>query len=122
VANRRALYDQLRDATDVGGSALQALQRESANRVQAIVIISDGNSNRGDDEAIRQMLERVSNPKRPINVITVGVGSFKQPVRIRVNPLITPQAVRVDDPAFEVRVPVYGDGLPGQKVPVTLLC
>jgi hypothetical protein len=122
VANRRALYDQLRDATDVGGSALQALQRESANRIQAIIVISDGNSNRGDDEAIRQMLERASNPKRPINVITIGVGSFKQPVRIRVNPLITPQAVRIDDPAFEVRVPVYGDGLPGQKVPVTLYC
>jgi hypothetical protein len=122
VANRRALYDQLIGATDVGGSVLQAMQREAASRVQAIIVISDGNSNRGDDEAIRQLLERAGNPKRPINIITIGVGSFKQPVRIRVNPLITPQAVRVDDPAFEVRVPVYGDGLPGQEVPVTLFC
>ena len=52
--------------------------------------------------------------------MTVGVGSFKQPVRIRINPLITPASIRVDDAPFDVRVPIFGDGLPGQEVQVTL--
>jgi hypothetical protein len=122
VTNRQGVYDQLQGATDVGGSVLQALQREAASRIQAIIIVSDGNSNRNDEEQIRQVLERAGNPKRPINIVTVGVGSFKQPVRIRMNPLITPGSVRADDLGFEVRVPVFGDGLPGQTVPVTLWC
>src|SRR5206468_266032 len=94
IQSKLALYAQLRDGTDVGGSALQILQREGSSRIQAIIVFSDGNSNRGDEEAIRQLLERAGNPKRPIHVITVGVGDFKQPVRIRINPLVAPQAVR----------------------------
>jgi hypothetical protein len=120
VKSRKALYQQLREGTDVGGSALQALQREGNSRIQAVIVVSDGNSNRGDEEAIRTILERAANPKRSIHVITVGVGEYKQPVRIRINPLVAPQAVRADDGGFEVRVPVYGDGLPGEEFEVTL--
>jgi hypothetical protein len=120
IASRKALYAQLREGTDIGGSVLQALQREGNNRVQAVIVLSDGNSNRGDEEAIRQVLERAANPKRGVHILTVGVGDFKQPVRIRINPLVAPQVVRADDGAFEVRVPVYGDGLPGEEVEVTL--
>jgi hypothetical protein len=120
VQARQALFAQLREGTDVGGSVLQVLQRESNSRIQAVIVFSDGNSNRGDEEAIRQVLERASNPKRPIHVITIGVGDYKQPVRIRINPLVAPQAVRADDGAFEVRVPVFGDGLPGEEFEVIL--
>jgi len=118
--SKLALYAQLREGTDVGGSALQIVQREGNSRIQAILVFSDGNSNRGDEEAIRQLLERAGNPKRPIHIITVGVGDYKQPVRIRINPLVAPQAVRADDGAFEVRVPVFGDGLPGEEFEVLL--
>jgi hypothetical protein len=114
------LYAQLREGTDVGGSALQIVQREGSSRIQAIYVFSDGNSNRGDEEAIRQLLERAGNLKRPIHIITVGVGDYKQPVRIRINPLVAPQAVRPDDGPFEVRVPVFGDGLAGEEFEVTL--
>ncbi len=120
LQSKLAMYASLREGTDVGGSVLQALQRESNSRIQAVVVFSDGNSNRGDEEAIRQVLERASNPKRPIHIITVGVGDYKQPVRIRINPLVAPQAVRTDDGVFEVRVPVFGDGLPGEEFEVTL--
>ncbi|HYV37863.1 MAG TPA: vWA domain-containing protein, partial [Gemmataceae bacterium] len=120
IQSKAAMYAQLREGTDVGGSVLQILQREGNSRIQSIIVFSDGNSNRGDEEAIRQVLEKAGNVKRPIHVITVGVGDYKQPVRIRIEPLIAPQTVRADDSGFEVRVPVYGDGLPGEEFEVTL--
>jgi hypothetical protein len=120
IQAKKTLYASLREGTDVGGSVLQVLQREGGNRIQAIIIFSDGNSNRGDEEAIRQIADRASSTKRPIHVITVGVGDYKQPVRIRINPLVAPTDVRADDGDFEVRVPVFGDGLPGEEFEVTL--
>ena len=36
------------------------------------------------------------------------------------NPLVAPQAVRADDGDFEVRVPVFGDGMPGEDFEVVL--
>jgi hypothetical protein len=118
--NRRSVLEQLRDSTDVGNSVLQAVQKEANSRIQAVIVISDGNSNKSDEEAIRQLLERAGSPKRPIHIITVGVGEYKQPVRIRVNPLVTPTAVRLDEGTFEIRVPVFGDGLRGEEFTVEL--
>jgi hypothetical protein len=119
---KQAAIDKLLDATDVAGPALEVVQRESStSNIQAVVIFSDGQRNKGGDDAVKELLLRASNPKRPIHIVTVGVGDYRQPVRIRLNPLRSPSDVRPDDGPFTVRVPVFGDGLQDQKFEVTLM-
>jgi hypothetical protein len=113
------LYDDLANGTNIGGSALQITRLEVASLIQAIVIVSDGQSNQGSDAAVKEFLERVNNPKRPVSVFTVGVGEHRQPVRIEVASLQAPGQARPDD-KFPVRVPVFGAGLQDEKFTVTL--
>ncbi len=118
---KAALFEKLLTSTDIAGPALEIVQREAgANNIQAVILFSDGQRNRGGDEAVRELLQRASNPKRPMQIITVGVGEYRQPVGIRLNPLQAPSGVRPDDGPFKVRVPVFGDGLQGQEFNVTL--
>jgi hypothetical protein len=112
------LYDSLRGGTNVPGSALQVVKLEAGSYVQAIVIVSDGQSNIGGD-AIKELLERVNSPKRKIPVITIGVGDYRQPVSIRIEDLQAPETARPDD-KFPVRVPVVGAGLTDEDFEVTL--
>lgn len=118
--NRLARYAQLRNGTDVGGSALQAFERVAGGPIQAVIIFSDGKSNKGTDESITELVRRASDPKKRVHVFTVGVGEFRQPVRIRVEALRAPATVRPDAGAFNVRVPVFGDGLRDQEFDVYL--
>lgn len=113
------LYDSLTGGTNVGGSALQVLKAESASYLQAIVIVSDGQSNIGSSESVHEFLARVNNPKRKVPVITVGVGQYRQPASIRIDDLQAPQIARPDD-RFPVRVPVVGTGLRDQEFDVVL--
>src|SRR5207302_8270175 len=113
------LYDDLATGTNVGGSALQVAKLEAGNLVQALVLVSDGQSNQGSDAAVKEFLDRVGNPKRPVHVFTVGVGEFRQPVSIRVESLQAPGQARPDD-KFPVRVPVFGAGLQDEEFTVTL--
>jgi hypothetical protein len=113
------LYDDLIGGTNVSGSALQAAVREAGQQIQAVIIISDGRSNLGSAETFRELEARAANPKRPFHIITVGVGSFREPVGIRIEDLGAPQQVRPDD-KFPVRVTVVGDGLRGEPFNVTL--
>src|SRR5262249_20246844 len=101
--------------------ALDVVQRESAtSNLQAVEIFSDGQRNKGGDEAVRELVQRASNEKQPIRIITVGVGEYREPVRIRLLSLRAPSSLRPADGKFQVRVPVSGDGLAGQKFEVTL--
>src|SRR5262249_3808842 len=88
--------------------------------IQAVVIVSDGQFNQGGSDAVRDLMARVADPKRPIPVFTVGVGAeWRQPVAIRIDELQAPGVARPDD-QFPVRVPVVGEGLPGQEFTVEL--
>jgi hypothetical protein len=112
---------RLLESTDIAGPALEATQNElGANNLQAVIIFSDGNRNKGSDESVRELVARASTPKRPIHIVTVGVGEYRDPVRIRLLALRAPSEQRPDDPAFQVQVPVFGDGLLNQQVEVTL--
>jgi hypothetical protein len=112
------LYDSLWGGTNVPGSALQVVKLEAGSYVQAVVIISDGQSNIGGD-AIKELLERVNSSKRKIPLITIGVGEYRQPVSIRIEDLQAPETARPDD-KFPVRVPVVGAGLADEDFEVTL--
>ena len=50
------LYEALVDGTNVGGAALQVAKAEAGSFVQAIVIFSDGQSNVGGDDAVKEFL------------------------------------------------------------------
>ena len=113
------LYDALVSGTNVGGAALQIAKAESGNFIQAIVIFSDGQSNVGSDEAVKEFSARMNNPKRQVQVFTVGVGEFRQPASIRIDDLQAPEVARPDD-KFPVRVPVVGTGLAEEDFEVTL--
>jgi len=113
------LYDDLTNGTNIGGSALQVARLEAGSLLQAVVLVSDGQSNQGNDSAVKEFLDRVNNPKRPVHVFTVGVGEFRQPVHIRVESLQAPGQARPDD-KFPVRVPVFGAGLQDEEFTVTL--
>jgi hypothetical protein len=118
-AKQSDLMDALVGGTNVGGAALQVAKAESASFIQAIVIFSDGQSNVGSDDAVKEFLARVNNDKRKIHVFTVGVGEYRQPASIRIDDLQAPETARPDD-KFPVRVPVVGTGLQDEEFDVTL--
>jgi hypothetical protein len=113
------LYDDLLNGTNIGGAALQVMRLEAGSLIQAVVLVSDGQSNQGSDAAVKEFLDRVNNPNRPVHVFTVGVGEFRQPVNIRVESLQAPSQARPDD-KFPIRVPVFGQGLQDEDFTVTL--
>lgn len=113
------LYEGLTGGTNVGGSALQVAKQEAGSFLQAIILFSDGQSNVGSDEAVKEFLARVGNPKRKVQVYTVGVGEYRQPVSIKVEDLQVPETARPDD-KFPVRVPVVGSGLQDKEFDVWL--
>ncbi len=116
---RLDMIDTLLAGTNYGGAALQMHKLENNSFIQAIVIVGDGQSNLGSDDARIDFLNRVNNPKRSIPVITVGVGQFRLPAAIRIDDLQAPEETRPDD-KFPVRVPVVGTNLHGEEFEVTL--
>lgn len=111
--------DSLTQYTNLPGAALQVAKLEASNLVQALVIFSDGQSNVGSDEAAREFVARVTNPRKPVPVYTVGVGEYRQPASIRIEELQVPETARPDD-KFLVRVPVVGAGLADEAFDVAL--
>ena len=75
------------NGTNVSGAGLQAALREAGNQLQAIILISDGQSNVGSSETFRELQARAANPKARIHLITVGVGAYREPVGIRLQDL-----------------------------------
>jgi hypothetical protein len=113
------LYDSLAGGTNLGGAALQMAKLESGSFVQAIVVVSDGQSNLGSDEAVREFLARVQGGRRQVPVITIGVGEYRQPASIRVEDMQAPEIARPDD-KFPIRIPVVGTGLTDEEFSLTL--
>jgi hypothetical protein len=118
-ARLQELFDSLLNGTNVVGSALQAAKLETGSLLQSIIIVSDGQSNQGGDDALKEFVARVESKKRPVHVFTIGVGEFRQPVSVRIYDLQAPEVARPDD-KFPVRVPVVGSGLADQDFEVTL--
>lgn len=114
-----ALYDELLTGTNISGAALQAVLKEAGHMIQAVIIFSDGQNNLGSADTFNELQLRAANLKRPIHIITVGVGRYRQPVSIRIDELVAPQQARPDD-KFPVRVPVHGDGLLDKDFTVSL--
>ena len=105
----------LRAGTNIAGSALQMLRAEKNSSLQAILIFSDGRSNRGTQEEIDAFLKA----HKTIPVFTIGVGDYRMPISIRIDDLQAPWEVRPDD-TFAIRVPVMGTGLANEEFTIAL--
>jgi len=116
---RLANVDSLRGGTNIGGSCLQMHKLENSSHIQAIIVISDGQSNVAAMTPARTSRRAVDNPRRPIPVITIGVGQFRLPVSIRIDDPNAPEENPADDP-FTILVPVIGTGLHNQNFEVTV--
>lgn len=102
--------------TRLGESLLELIRSVSGNSLSGIVILTDGASNSGIDpgtavEAARELKARL---------ITVGVGSTRQPVNIQIASIQAPSDVHVGD-AFEIAAFVQAQGLAGRNAIVELL-
>jgi hypothetical protein len=117
-ARRLDLVDSLRGGTNIGGACLQAHKIEANSFIQAIIVVSDGQSNLGSDDARSAFLSRVTG-RKPIPVITIGVGQFRLPAAIQIGDIQAPEETRPDD-KFPVRIPVVGTNLHDEKFELTL--
>lgn len=113
------IVDGLLSGTNLGGAALQLAKLEGNSYLQAIVIVSDGQSNLGSDDALREFVNRVSSGTRKTPIMTVGVGEYRLPASIRIDDLQAPETARPDD-KFPIRVPVVGSGLADEEFNVFL--
>jgi hypothetical protein len=102
--------------TRLGESLLELIRAISGNSLSGIVVVTDGASNSGIDpgkaiEAARELKARL---------VTVGVGSTRQPVNIQIASIQAPSDVHVGD-AFEISAFIQAQGLAGQNAKVELL-
>jgi hypothetical protein len=105
------------NSTNLSDAVLAALNRESNNMLQGIIVVSDGRSTQFSTQTFDELQTRASKSKIPI--FTVAVGEHRQPINIRITDLQAPDQARPDD-KFPVRVDIDGEGLAGQPVAVTL--
>ncbi|HTU19549.1 MAG TPA: hypothetical protein VMG10_15925 [Gemmataceae bacterium] len=103
--------------TNLGSAALSLVNRELNNRVQGIVIITDGRSTEGSPKMFGDIETRAKAARIPIFV--VGVGQERPQVKIDVVDLRVPEQVQPED-KFRAVVEVQGEGLPDKPVKVFL--
>ncbi len=102
--------------TRLGEALKQLLQEERSTPVSGIVLVSDGGLNAGESPDAAEELARESH----IPVYTVGVGSEKKPVDVRVAEFNVPSRVFPGD-RYAVEGSIQGYGMKGQAVRVELL-
>jgi hypothetical protein len=92
--------------TNVPDAVTAAVNRESANMVQGIVVFSDGRSNLGSDSSYRELRDRANKEKIP--VFTVAVGEDRLTTSINISEI---QADDTAQPDQGFKSVVYVDGL-----------
>lgn len=102
--------------TRLGESLLELVRTVSGNSLSGIVVITDGASNSGIDPEKAVAAARESKAR----IVTVGVGSTRQPVNIQIASVQAPSDVHVGD-AFEITAFIQTQGLSGQNAAVELL-
>jgi hypothetical protein len=103
--------------TNVPGSIIAAVNRESPNMVQGIIVFSDGRSSMGSDSAYRELRDRATKEKIPI--ITVAIGEDRQTTSIAITDVQTDD-IASPDQGFKVSVEADGMNLANKTVPVEL--
>ena len=115
-ANWSQLVEPIGLETRLGESLLELIRSVSGTSLSGIVVLTDGASNAGIDPVTAIEQARTSKTR----IVTVGVGSTRQPVNIQVASVQSPSDVHVGD-AFEITAFVQAQGLSGQTAIVELL-
>ena len=103
--------------TNVPDSITSVINREAANMVQGVIVLSDGRSNIGSDSAYLELKTRASREKIP--VFTIAVGEDRQTVAIIISEVQAPDNAPPDE-AFKIIVEADGINLANQEVDVFL--
>jgi hypothetical protein len=103
--------------TNVADSVTAAVNRESANMVQGIVVFSDGRSNLGSDSGYTELRDRAAREKIPI--FTVAVGEERQTVSVAITDVQAPSEAPIDE-AWKIIVEADGVNLANKEVEVYL--
>ena len=81
--------------TNVADSITAAVNRESANMVQGVIVFSDGRSNLGSDSGFLELRERAAREKIPI--FTVAVGEDRQTAAVLITDVQAPDSAPIDE-------------------------
>ncbi len=117
LLRRLDLMQQLSTGTNLGDSLLEIVNREANNKVQGLVVISDGRSTQYSAQAFTDLRTRAR--LADMRLLTVGVGDYRRPISIRIAGVQAPGQARPDD-RFPVRVELEGDGLADKELVVFL--
>jgi hypothetical protein len=105
------------EGTNVADSITAAINRESANMVQGVIVISDGRSNLGSDSSYAELRDRATREKIPI--FTIVVGEDRQTARIEITDVTAPDSAPIDE-AWKVVVEADGINLANKETEVFL--
>ena len=101
--------------TRMGESLQELIGRVASPTLSGVVVVGDGGANAGLDVMVANQKAKSSQTR----LITVGVGSTRQPTNIAIANLQSPTEVHIGDP-FEIGVFVQGQGVAGQSAEVQL--
>lgn len=105
------------NGTNVPDSVTAAINRESSNMAQGIIVVSDGRSNLGSDSSFQELKERATREQIP--VFTIAVGEDRQTVAITITDIAAPDRAPPDE-KFKIVVEADGVNLANQTVEVKL--
>ncbi|MBY0231715.1 MAG: VWA domain-containing protein [Gemmataceae bacterium] len=111
--NAKFKTDKMGTSTNLGDSLMAILNKEMNNRVQGIVVFTDGRHNEGSTSAFAELSRRAKQAKVPIFV--VGVGEDREKIQQVVQNLRVPPIIQPED-KFPIKVDLVGIGLAGQPV------
>lgn len=103
--------------TNVPDSVAAAVNRESPNRVQGVIVFSDMRSNLGSDSSYRELRAAATGAKVP--VFMIAVGEERQSTAIAITDIQTDDVASPDE-GFKVSVEADGSNLAGKTVNVEL--
>jgi hypothetical protein len=101
--------------TALGKALKRLLDEEQANPVSAVIVITDGAQNAGLEPA--RAIDAAKDAEIPI--FTIGLGSDRRPVNVRISDVIAPQRAFPGD-SFHVTGYIQAQGLSGRTVTVEL--
>lgn len=115
--NAKGRKDGFTRGTNLGDSLLGIINKELNNRVQGVVVFTDGRNTEGSPTAFRELEARAKAARIPIFV--VGVGEDRVKVKLEIVDIRAPQQIQPED-KFRVKTEITGEGLAGEKLDVTL--
>jgi hypothetical protein len=111
--NKKILKEGLPRGTNLGDSLLALLNKELNNRVQGIIVFSDGRSTEGSARAFRELEQRARAAHVPIFV--VGIGEDRLRVKIEIVDVRVPPQIQPED-KFRSVIELVGVGLAGKPI------